>query len=226
MADDDGKKKDEEMEKRFGAIEASLKGVTDSLGKLAEGMTGISETVKTLGTRDDDDDKKKKGKKKSPDNLELMSRMEFTQVLMDMFTDVVDEKLKPLSESISGVSQNVENKGAKALYDRLKRDYKDFDDWKDEIVTKMKASPGMNPDDAYKLVRLENPKKTKEMDEKYKSEEQKQKEEAEKKAAENKGKMGGLTPTSSKTVQSEKMGGDDAAELAWEKVMGAGTDAT
>lgn len=209
----------EEMEKRFKGIEDSVGQITDSLKKVTEGLGGVVAKIETIGAKTPDDDGKKKSKRRTPDNLELISRAEFLGLIKDEIGDMLKEELGGVKNDFTEFKKDTSERNANQLLNDLKKRYPDFEDWKDEIIPKLKQ--GYNPEDAYQLARLSDPDKAKELDTKYEPEDVKKQREAEKKEKEEeKAKMGGLTPTSSRTIPSEKMTTDEAADRAWEKVFG------
>jgi len=151
--------------------------------------------------------------------LESLSRKDFMEHIVDRFSKVVDSKIKPVATQLDDGQTKQLEKDVAAAVKKAESDHKDFWDWKEEMGKELLKNPYLYPEDAYILVRARDPKKAKEMDEKHLSDEEKKKIEAAKKK-ENNPQFGGLTPTSGKTVTSDRMKKEEASELAWQETMG------
>lgn len=212
----------EQLKKDMGELAKTVKG----LGEGIKGLSGLGETLKSLktdieGLKKGDDTKRKK--KQVDPNLELMSRAELVQHVMSQIGDIIEDKVKPLSENITKVDQGVRTSEAQKQLKAAMKKHPDFLEWKEEIQELVGRVSGLSPEEAYDMVRYRNPKKAQELDEKYKSEEEKKKEEEAKKKKEKKANpFGGLTPTSGEVTEEDgkKHSKEDAAELAWQKVFG------
>lgn len=223
MADDDGKKKEEEKEfKMPKALEDMMSSMSENMKTFGEGLTAVMTQVNTLS-----DEVKKKPeaeKKEEPQyqDLERLGRNEFMELMLGKFSDIVDSKMKPVSDQVG----NIEKTQSSMTVDQqikgvIDSGAKDFWEWKDEIGKKVKENPYLNAQEAYDLVRLANPTKAKEMDEKFVKVDVKEETKKEGDLT-----FGGLTPTSSgsRTEGASEMDGDDAADAAWDKIFGSATD--
>jgi hypothetical protein len=156
-------------------------------------------------------------------NLEALDRTEYTRYILDQIKKEIGGAVQPLREEVDETRNDaIRADLAKQVADCQKA-HPDFDEWKDEMGTLAKRTPGLNVQEIYDIVRMQNKTKASEMDEKYKSEEQRQAElEAKKKkAAEKEPPYGGLTPTSGKTVEVNDMTTEEAAESAFDEIFGA-----
>jgi len=212
----------EDLKKDLTTVAETVK----EMGKAMEGLSSMGEAMKSLqaelkGLKEKPKEEKKEKKKADPGyNLELLSRSEFQQVLLDKFQDLLEEKLAPLGEQVKTVDSTVRTSSIQTALEKAKKKYPDFMEWKEEMIDLAKQVPGISPERAYNLVKAENPDKAKTLLEKYKSPEEKEAET--KKAEPKKSPFGGLTPTSGEiSEESKNLSKKDAAELAWQKVFGA-----
>lgn len=203
------KKAEEERKK---VMTETLTTLSTAVGAMTEGMKGLGERI---GNIEEGIKPVEKETEKTYDNLEALSRKDFLDVIVDKVGGVIKDGIDPIDEKVKTMSDDRRNSATFQQIEKAKGKYKDFEDWKPELVAKIQSTKGaVSIDEAYVLVRAENSDKRKELDEKYKGDEDVKKDEGP--------KFGGLTPTSGKTIPSEELEGTDAAELAWDKVMGAG----
>jgi len=198
-----------------------FKQMVDTVNTLSAGVGQLMESVKHIGGsiselakgRSKDDEDEDEDADVSFDDLESMSRADFAKHLGGIFGKEIDKRLKSVDEKIDGINKSVGTIDAKATFNELAKQHKDFKDWIPEMREQVEAKPGLTLEDAYDLVKAKNPKKVKELEEKY----------TEKKPDDEKGKasFGGLTPTSGRTAKSKDMTKEDAQESAWQETMSA-----
>jgi len=219
MPDDEKKdedKKDEDdtslkMLEVMASVNKNLEGMAAKFGEFGEKLDGF-------GVKDDEDEgDEDKGKDDySYDDLETLDRRGFMDVIVKKVTGAIDSKLKPVTESLNTIDSNSKTQGVEVMIKAAVEKYPDFWEWKAEMGEEVKRNDRLTAEDAYVLAKQKDPDKVKKLAE-----------------AANKGKdkeedvkdvdqpFGGLTPTSGKTVPTEKMTSDQAAEMAWTKVFGS-----
>jgi hypothetical protein len=233
MSEDKGTK---DLDTRFEELTKTVTGLAETVTKLADsqeksstenqnlvaGLSVLNEKLDGLKPEDDDDSKKKK---KSVDSrsLETMSRGEFLEVIFDKFEDMLDGKVKPLSDQITDVDDKTSKKELATQIKSAVKAHPDFWEWKDEMGAIANANPTLSVEDVYTLARTKDPERATELDEKFEKEKgDKDKDEGEEREF-NPDAPFALTPTSGVKVEgSENMTSDQAAEAAWDKVVGTG----
>lgn len=209
-----------------------LEGLKTTLKTLGEVITGMSTAMKEFDDRFDAIDGRFETFERKPDkketsgdgnvDLETLDRKEYMNHIMTQFTGLLDQKLKPLGESINTVRTTTETKELAAELTKAKENITDFEEWAKETAQIYRASGTVTIPEAYEIARRRNPDKAKEMDEKYKMGEFDEKKKSEEKEKNPDDVFGGLLPTSGVTVPSEGMSKEAAGEAAWNKVFGGG----
>jgi len=127
--------------------------------------------------------------------------------------------VKPLGEKVDQTEESVVRDKIKEEFDAARRAHKDFDEWKPELEAKFKRNMYLTPEEAYTLVRAENPEKAKQLDAKYTTKESDE---------DTSGFYGGMAPLHKKVEKLRKknknMSEDEAGELAWETIFGSNND--
>ena len=203
-------------------LNTTLTGLADGMKTLGDAVGSMMQQIKTMNDRiSEQKDAKSAPPKDEYTDLERLGRNEFMNVILDKVGALFDSKLEPLSEQVGTIKKTQSTMTVDQQIKEMVEKHDDFWDWKQEIGAKVKANPYLTAEEAYNLVRIENPKKAKELDEKYKPEEEPE----EDPTPEGKPRFGGLTPTSgAKTEGTEDMDADDAADAAWDKVFGGAND--
>jgi len=154
-------------------------------------------------------------------DLEALPRKDFMALMFKNMGDMLDDKLKPVTEKIDLSDASAVKNSIRQQVEKFQDSHKDFTDWKPELAAKIKANPGMSIDDAYVLVRSGDPDKAKELDIKF----------ADgdingpgKKKGEGKEFGSMRSSTGDRSEQRHDMDADEAADAAWDEVMGEGTD--
>lgn len=227
MSEQDGKK--ETVVKLPDEFLQTITSMGDGMKALAEGMGKINSRIDDI-EKSTEGPEKKVDKKKNIDNLELLDRKSFMGVMLDEMKEIIADAVTPVKNSIEN---NTTNAGKEKLQKEIKKAQAanaDFNEWGDEILDIAKKNPGISPQRAYVIARAENPNKAEKMDEKFKTDDQKKKEEKgalDAKAASSDDiaeQFGGLLPTSGSVVDSDKLDGDKAADIAWDKTFGNVSD--
>lgn len=226
MGDKDSKdSKDSKDQASDGMTRDELGGIFRQIGahikQQNDTIIGLGQQVKALtevsagggGGRDHDtvDDKTSVSVK-----LEEMSREQFGDHLIDrMSKEVVDPIRKTVQQDTdSRIHSNLTNQVRSAS-----ENHPDFNHWHEEIKAITKAHPTMNVEEAYQLVRVQDPDKSKGIDTELKKADEKAAKEREKSpAAAVTPIFGGLLPTSGMTSDKEDgaMTAKEAGEAAWD----------
>jgi len=217
----------------------SQKEVLDTLAEIKKAVSGnqeaiseVNQFVKEFKQRraegaPEDDSKGKKGEGDDdyqiPSDLEMLSRKDYMDVILNTMMKrlerVVDDKVKPLGEKVDQTEESVVRDKIKEEFDAARRAHKDFDEWKPELEAKFKRNMYLTPEEAYTLVRAENPEKAKQLDAKYTTKESDE---------DTSGFYGGMAPLHKKVEKLRKknknMSEDEAGELAWETIFGSNND--
>ena len=138
-----------------------------------ETLTAVAKTVKDNTDQQQQQHQQqqqqhKKDQGPTDTDLESMSRSEFMNHIVGKFGEALDEKLEGFNEKLTEHKTDTIKDRQTRLVNEARAKFKDFDEWKDEMVVQAKKAPGMDFEDMYTLVRIKNPDKAKEMDEKYK----------------------------------------------------------
>lgn len=180
-------------------------------------MSVLNEKLDSLSDKDDDPPKKRDPDSRS---LETMNRAEFMQAIFDKIEAMLDGKIEPLSKDIKNADEKASKKEIARQIKKAQEAHPDFWEWKEEMGAIANANPSLSVEDVYTLARTKNPDKVVEMDKKFKKGDEKKDEEEEERKP-NPDAPFALTPTSGVTIEgSEDMTKDDAAEAAWNKVVG------
>ena len=211
------------VEEKLEMLTNGMQTIAENMTKLGEGLTHMQEYLVQLSQKPPEQPKPKDEDDKSYlyDNIEAIDRRDFLDLILTKVSDLLDTKIAGQSEQIKSVGTTAAEATIKAEFERLRSTVApDIYDWQEEMVKIANETPGISVEKAYKLARLENEEKARELDIKYgKIEEPKKEEETKKPTGDE--IFGGLLPTSGKTVEAEDMTPEDAAEAAWEKVFGA-----
>lgn len=194
------------IEKLPGDIQA---GFTKALGDVASAQAAAA--AKAAADADDDD----------PDNdkdvdLERMDRGQFAQHLTGIMAKEVNKLLKPIAKRLDDSSVDQERANVASQVDKMRDKHDDFDQWKPEMAAVLKANPGMKLESLYKLAKVDNPDKVKELAEKIAEDD-----------GGNKGKSTekflGLMPTNTSGNDNDEEVGNmspkDAADAAWDEAF-------
>ena len=193
--------------------------LTRSIGILAAGMRELQEAYKSqsqmLAKLSEQPEPRSKGGGSSDltdPNLDLdqLDRKEFMALLLSRFDERMQEAIggvkKEYDERLTSVSTSFNEDVAQRELSSISGKHKDFYEWREEIQSLLKATPGLTLPRAYALARAENPDKASELDKKYNPPEPKQ-------------PFLGLTPTSGTAVEKDPPKNlSEAQARAWEKV--------
>ena len=201
----------------------------ETLSKLTEGMNALAKAVEGIQTNMAADRKKLDEDEDDPDDgpdedelddktLETLPRKQFADHLIGRVSKIIEKQLKGVQKEVTSVKEGVSREKVQEQVMKLAGEHKDFWDWKDEIAEIATETPGISPARAYRLARMENPDKVKKLDEKYKVSDGK--DGGDDTSGKGKKKFGGFTPGSSRTVQNSKMSKTEAADKAFDDIMG------
>lgn len=207
------------------------KGNIEAIAKLTEGMTALAKAVEGIqtnmaaqragkqnGDEEEEEEEEENDEEIDDKTLESLPRKQFADHLIGKVSKIIEKQLKGVQKEVSSVKEGVSREKVQEQVMKLAGEHKDFWDWKDEIAEIATEMPGITPARAYKMARVENAEKAKKMDEKYKVGEGK--DGGEDTSGKGKKKFGGFTPGSSRTVQNSKMSKTEAAEKAFDEIMG------
>lgn len=198
--------------------------LTKSVGLLAQGLekmegnqTMILETLSKVTNQSQQQVKDQVEKKFGEDvDLEQLDRKDFATLIMESTKAALKEEMKKLTGDIdtrvNDLAVRFESKTANEQIEKTAEKNADFWDWSNEIKQLLKENPTLSVVRAYSLAKTENPKKATELDVKYKPADKKKEH-----------SFIGLTPTSSLSTRDStvgKMSQKEAAEAAFDKVMG------
>lgn len=186
------------------------KNMTVAMKELSEGGK------RRLASPDPDDDGKKKVEPNevSDEDLERMSRREYTEYLLEQMTPKFRELLDPITKRFGDGEDKQERRNIRGDIDAAAEDYGDFWQWQEEIKSVLDKRPDLSIDEAYHLARGQNQNKQQELLQKQADADKKK---ADDESKEKEGEFGGLMPTSSLTRRAETMDADKAAAAAWEE---------
>jgi hypothetical protein len=119
----------------------------------------------------------------------------------------IAEAMKPLSEQLSGLQNNVATTSVQSTINRMKSENKDFEDWKGEMVALARTHPTLDVPDLYALARAQNPSKASTLSEKYNP------------PAPRPTRFGGLTPAMNSNANTPPLSRDDAGREAYREVQ-------
>lgn len=207
------------------ALATALEGINKTMSGLpgavaaAVGKEMVKNTPRQPATVAEVKTKKAAPKKPSEDELEGMSRTEFTTHLLEAIkADLID----PLKDELSKTQTGAAEDKVRTLWQQFAKDNPDYKEFEDELQKVLKENPSLaaTPEDAFTLAKERNPDKVKELEEKKA---------AEAKGEEDKSKgekpaFGGLLPTSGAPgaggdKEPEKVDLKDASERAWDEAM-------
>jgi len=201
-----------ELTKAVGGIVSSIESLQQNMAKLQ------AQPLKKEDEEEEDESNDEEEEEVDDKTLETLPRKQFADHIIKKVSMVVEKQLKTVSKSTADVKDEVARERVEKAVMEVAGKHPDFWDWSKEIKEIAEASPGISAARAYKLARMENPDKAKQVDEKHKA---KDNEAGEKKGAGAKPKFGGFTPGSGNTQQNSKMAKSEAAEKAWEETMGS-----
>jgi hypothetical protein len=151
---------------------------------------------------------------------EKLSNKQFQELILGKVGTLLDDKLKGVLDRVEGTSRDLNRfrigEEAKALMAK----HKDFGDWNDEMAALAKVHPTLDLGSLYKLARLGDDSKAKELDTKYAPKD-------EGKPSEKLKIFGGFKPSktgdgdSSGNKEEKKMTTDEALEAAWNEAVEA-----
>lgn len=203
MADGNGKDKDRGGEDKtlagITALGDTMKTLGASIGTLTQRMDAVESG--RVSAADDavkaDAAKSKERKSVSTEELDDMSRGDFVKHIVEEVAHVL---VKPLTEQMDATATSLDVKDSESAVSKAIAAHSDFMEFASEINAIAKDTPGISPENAYKLARANDPEKVKKMDIKYMSDEDKEKlaseEEADEKKESDEVSFGGITPTS------------------------------
>lgn len=90
-----------------------------------------------------------------------------TGSVMKAFESKINDILAPITAQINDVRQSAATKDVTQEVASLRDSHKDFNDWKDEMVSLAKQHPTLGIKQLYNLVRADNPAKAGELDRRY-----------------------------------------------------------
>ena len=107
----------------------------------------------------------------APPNFEEMTQTEMASYIESWVGEKIKVELKaaldPIVQFIQGFHQEYLTNSGKNEINRLKATYKDYSDWKDEMIALAKELPTLSLQDVYLLARSRNPTKAAERDRHY-----------------------------------------------------------
>lgn len=145
-------------------------------------------------------------------DLESMTDADKLKLAISRTEEIVEarvaEALKANDKKISDLSDQFQQKNTKETIEKLAADNSDFFEWAPEIKALLGEQPNLTVKQAYVLVKNDNPKKVAEMTKKYA------------KPVSDTKKGFGLLPTSTRGDKGGKMTAQEAAEKAFDEVLG------
>ena len=176
--------------------------------KQTESLSELVETIKAgklSGTPEPDP------KNVDPDAINELDNSQLVPLVLSEVGKLLDDKLGGINKKVDATDQSILDKDLKSQFTDILKSNPDFLEWSGEIKDLNTKSPGLTMKQVYTLARTENPTKSAEMDEKYKSDEDK---------SEKKPGLIGLMPTSGVMVEGdEKLTTKEAGEQAWEDTL-------
>lgn len=154
-------------------------------------------------------------------DLEQLDNKSLATFIMQNMSKAVKAEIASIREGldtkVTDLATRFEQKNAGEQINKMAEDHPDFWEWSNEIRDLLKDNPTLNASRAYHIAKSENPKKADELKSKY-----------DKPATKNDKSFIALTPTSSLSTRASgagKMKPKEAAEAAFDKVMGELGDA-
>lgn len=192
-----------------------------SQGEMLAGLHKAVQEMSAAGPQKGAVDKKLEDKPATTDakTIEEMSRVEFGDYLLSR---IEKEGLAPVRKAIAQGQDTKIREGLNTQVNAANEAHPDFSKWHDEIKDTIKAHPTMNVEEAYQLVRAQDPTKSGGIDVELKkaADEAAAKKEAETPDNVIPATFGGLLPTSGQTSSKEDgaMTSKEAGEAAWDTV--------
>ena len=143
------------IEKLPGDIQA---GFSKALGEVATAQAAAAAKAAADAGDDDEEDKAL--------DIERLSNTDLTAYMIGKMTKEVNKLLKPIATRLDESSADQEKANVGAQVDKMRAKHEDFDQWKPEMAAVLKANPGMKLESLYKLAKVDNPDKVKELAEK------------------------------------------------------------
>lgn len=221
----------EGLTKIFGDMSKQLSELPKQVNQAV--VSGIQETIsaaeeqRRAAAEQSSKPSKKERESVNEEDLEGMSRSQFMQHIIEQISDVVDEAVAPLKDGLSATVESTQREKVAEKFEKARSQFKDFDEWKEEMAKLVEQHGYLDPDELYTLARSKNPEKAKQIDEKLAEEQKEQEEEQKGKGKESpdedKPTFLGLMPTSGgeksegeQTFKSTK----DAASAAFDEILG------
>ena len=211
----------EDFKKLVDSVASLAKGVSDqgvnfgaSLREMQQFNSTLADTLKQLASGTVQKEPVEKEETLDQEKIDRMSNLQLTQFLEQrnakMMRDLIKTEIVPHMKALRDGLGSVD---AATAVQAMRSKYKDFDVWTPEVEKIVKDSKGViDLDDAYQLARVKNPAKAKEQDDKL----------AKTQADDAAKSFGGMKPTGSpQRVEKQDMSEADAAETAWNEVMGS-----
>lgn len=218
----EGEKKEEGgvSKEEFAALTKSLAGLANlpkTIEQIGQGMTAMSEQLKTLATIQVDASKGKKKDAKPNVTEEALEDMSNAQLVSHIVERMTSELLPVINDKIDGLDQKTTRTDLKGQVEKMQGEHKDFWQWQDEMTAIAKVHPDLSITRLYELARAESPEKVVEIEKK----EVEAKKAAEDEEGSKEPPFGGLTPTSGVIIPDGEAAKTikEAAESAWDKTM-------
>ena len=149
----------------------------------------------------------------SDDDLESLSRKDLVALIENRLVNAVTENLKPVTEKISNVEQNVNASSLQRQVSEAKGKYKDFDNYAQDMLSlhKQPQYKLLDVDSLYQIAKAKDPSKA------YKEPE------PEPQVVNKKPEFGGFFPSSAAARDPERnksMSRKEAVESAWNEIFG------
>lgn len=213
LVNEEEEKKDEKEVKAVlpEEVTEALKGLQNIPGALEAFNAKLDQAL----VKDEGDKKEDKVDFQQLGDIETLDRKDFLSLILGKVQEIQETANQPIVERLEMLTGEMSDRAAATQVKEAEARFPDFWDWKAEMAEAAKYNPYLTADQAYTLARAGNPEKAKELDKKHKGEEKK---EPEKKSP----AFGGLLPTSGKVQTEGEVAKDatDAAEKAWQRVMG------
>lgn len=200
-------------------VKAQLQVLTQGLTLLANGMKEQGERFEGMFTKlvpankgGEDDEDSGKGAKDLFEGLDLeqMDRKQFATTLLEraeaVFGAEMKKQLSGVDERIGSLSEQFQSKNAGEQVKDVASKNADFWEWSGEIKTLLKETPSLSVQRAYALAKAEAPDKVAQLSKKYSKAKPKD--------------TISLLPTSSRSSGTAKMTPKEAADKAFDTIMG------
>jgi hypothetical protein len=195
--------------------ESMLNGLRQ-LAQVVKGQRDVIENLQKAPARTEPDPKK--ASKANDQDIEALSRKDFLGIIMGEVGDLLDDKLKGISDRVESVSSEFETKSVREEVQRAEGKFKDFASWKTEVAQELKRVPDLSVEDAYFLAKQKHPDKAVEI-QKGLDKAEKEEEEARRASTQGRSPFGGMRPSGGGEVnERDDMEPDEAAEKAWEDI--------